>query len=91
VLDGFELIKAATGYQIDGEEKTELPYDLCQGTYEPVYETFRGWNKSVSMARNKADFPGSFVDFLRFTESYLDTKIAFVSNGTGRDQLVSMD
>jgi len=90
VLDGFNPIKAAVAYIVDGEETRELPYDLCNADVEPVYESFAGWDKPVSICGNYEELPQVFRDYCHFVEQYLGTKIAYVSNGTGRDQLISI-
>jgi adenylosuccinate synthase len=91
VLDGFNPVKAATAYIVDGRETKEMPYDICDAVIVPVYETFAGWETPISQCTSKEDLPQSFKDFCHFTEQYLGTEIAYVSNGTGRDQLLKMD
>ncbi|MBN9482375.1 MAG: adenylosuccinate synthase [Bacteroidetes bacterium 43-93] len=88
VLDEFNPIKAAVAYKIDGKETKEMPYDLCSTDVEPVYETFPGWDKPLSTCTSFEDTPQVFKDYCKFVEQYLGTKIGFVSNGTGRDQLL---
>lgn len=88
VLDNFNPIKAATAYRIDKEETPELPYDICTDTIEPVYTSFDGWNTSVSNAKNYEELPQTFINYCNYLEQYLDTKVAYISNGTGRDQLI---
>ncbi len=90
VLDGFNPIKAAVAYIADGKETKELPYDLCDVEINPVYETFAGWDKPISECTSYEELPQSFKDYCRFTEQYLGTKIAYISNGTGRDQLLNI-
>jgi adenylosuccinate synthase len=90
VMDSFNPIKAAVAYLLDGEETKEMPYDLCGVAVEPVYETFAGWEKPISECTEIADLPQAFRDYCHFTEQYLGTKITYVSNGTGRDQLLQM-
>lgn len=88
VLDNFNPIKAATAYRIDKEETPELPYDICTDTIEPVYTSFDGWNTSVSNAKNYEELPQTFINYCNYLEQYLDTKVAYISNGTGREQLI---
>lgn len=88
VLDNFNPIKAATAYNIEGKETTEVPFDLCAENIEPVYQNFEGWNGSVADASNYNDLPATFLNYCNFLEEYLQTNIAFISNGTGRDQLL---
>ena len=40
--------------------------------------------------REAAELPTVFRDYCRFVEQYLGTRIGYVSNGTGRDQLLVM-
>jgi adenylosuccinate synthase len=91
VLDSFNPIKAAVAYNIEGEETREMPYDLCGQDISPVYETFAGWNETpISECTTAADLPQVFKDYCHFVEQYLGTRIGYVSNGTGRDQLLEM-
>jgi len=90
VLDGFDPVKAAVAYLVDGRETKELPYDICDADIVPVYETFAGWDKPVSVCSTYEELPQAFRDFCHFTEQYLGAKIAYISNGTGRDQLLNI-
>jgi len=90
VLDNFNPIKAAVAYLADGKETKEWPYDLCDMDIVPVYESFSGWDTPVSSCEKYEDLPQVFKDYCRFVENYLGTKIAFISNGTGRNQLLTI-
>jgi adenylosuccinate synthase len=90
VLDSFSPIKAATAYNVEGEETREMPYDLCDRDVSPVYETFNGWDRPISECRSVDDLPQVFRDYCHYVEQYLGTRIGYVSNGTGRDQLLEM-
>ena len=90
VLDGFSEIKAATAYLAEGKETKELPYDLCDAAIAPVYETFAGWNRPVSECTSYDDLPQSFKDYCNYVENYLEVRIGYISNGTGRDQLLAI-
>lgn len=88
VMDNFNPIQAATAYKIDGKETQQFPFDICTASIEPVYKEFEGWDGTVTEAKNFSDLPKTFLNYCDFLEEYLQTKIAFVSNGTGRDQLL---
>ena len=90
VLDGFSPIKAATAYIADGVTTHELPFDLCDMTIEPVYDSFAGWDRPVSACTSYEELPQVFKDYCHFVEQYLGTKIAYISNGTGRNQLLAI-
>lgn len=90
VMDEFNPIRAAVAYNVDGKETKELPYDLCNVEITPVYESFAGWDKPLSTCASYEETPQVFKDYCHFVEQYLGTKIAYVSNGTGRDQLLTI-
>ncbi len=90
VLDSFEEIKAAVAYEVDGVKTVELPYDLCNTSVVPVYKSFKGWKKPVSSCNYFEELPEEFKEYCNFVAQYLNTKIAYVSNGTGRDQLLAI-
>lgn len=90
VLDGFSPIQAATAYRVNGTETKEFPYAICDAKVEPVYESFPGWDKPMSECKTYDEVPQVFKDYCNFMEEYLGTKIAYVSNGTGRDQLLQI-
>lgn len=90
VLDNFNPVKAAVAYLADGKETRQLPYDLCDMDIAPVYESFAGWDKPVSTCATYDELPQVFKDYCHFVENYLQTKIAYISNGTGRNQLLTI-
>ena len=92
VLDGFNPIKAAVAYMANGVETKELPYDLCENDgLLPVYNSFAGWDKPITGITNYDDLPAAFKDYCKFLEGYLKVKIGYISNGTGRNQLIVID
>jgi adenylosuccinate synthase len=90
VLDEFEEIKVATAYEIDSKETNEFPFDICDRDIKPVYKTFPGWGTSIINCTSTEDLPASFREYCAFLEDYLQTRIQFISNGTGRDQLLKL-
>jgi adenylosuccinate synthase len=90
VLDNFEEIKVATAYNIDGTETNEFPFDICDREVNPVYKTFAGWDKNISDCDTPEALPETFKNYCKFVETFLDTKLQYISNGTGRDQLLTL-
>ena len=89
VMDGFEEIKAAVAYEIDGKLYKEMPFDICNATITPEYKSFAGWAPvKTSECKSIEALPQAFKDFCAFLEQYLEVKIQYVSNGTGRDNLL---
>jgi len=90
VLDGFATLAACEAYQIDGEERAEVPYHLSRKPVVPQYRFFDGWMTDTTQYNDYAQFPSQMKKYIRYMESSLSTRIAFVSNGPGRDQLIRM-
>lgn len=90
VLDGFEEIKAAVAYKINEETSEYFPFDSCNVAIEPIYKEFPGWQKNISMCQTPEDLGSHFNNFYKFMESYLNARVQFISNGTGRDQLLKL-
>jgi adenylosuccinate synthase len=90
VMDQFNPVQAAVAYNIDGTVTKELPYDLCDVDVAPVYKEFPGWDKPIGSCKTYDELPEVFKNYCNFIEQYLETKIAYISNGTGRDQLLKI-
>lgn len=88
ILDSFNPLKAATSYIVDGQETDQMPYDLCTSEVQPVYREFEGWDKPINECSTYEETPESFKQYCDFLEQYLGTKLSFISNGVGRDQLL---
>lgn len=88
VLDNFSPLKAATAYDVNGVVSKEMPYDLCNTTVIPQYETFEGWGQPISTCKTYEETSPAFKKYCDYLEDYLGAKIAYISNGTGREQLL---
>lgn len=88
VLDSFDPLSVATDYLIQGQKTRQLPYDLGEESLEVVCQSFPGWKAPVSESSRFEDTESGFQSFIRFVEEYLNTPVAYVSNGTGRDQIL---
>jgi adenylosuccinate synthase len=88
VLDAFENLSVCTAYRINGEETKKIPFQLANEAIEPVYETLKGWKKDTSTTKDPEQLPGEMKSYLEFIDKNIQAKIAYVSNGPGRDQIV---
>lgn len=88
VLDQFDTIKICTGYKIDGEVVTHMPYDMCSKLPEPVYTEMKGWNKDLTGVTAEAEFPQELRDYIKFIEDYMRLPITIVSLGPDRKQTI---
>jgi len=87
VLTGFDEVKMAVAYKLDGREIVDFPSDqgrLCR--CEPIYETFAGWSEDVSEIREFAKLPDAARRFVEAVEKHVEVPITTVSVGRRRDQ-----
>ena len=87
VMDGFDTIKVATEYIVDGEKTKTVPFDTY-AEVTPVYKEFKGWNRKLSDIRSERELPFEFMTYLRFIEQELGIPVKMISVGPDREQTI---
>jgi adenylosuccinate synthase len=90
VLDAFEELQVCTDYQIDGKLSREVPFQMDRKLPEAVYQSFKGWHADTSQVRTYEALPASTRTYVDFINEYLGVKVHYISNGPGRDQIVTV-
>ncbi len=88
VLDAFKELKVCTAYSINGEKTTEVPFQMNRLPIVPVLETFEGWKSDTTSLKNYDNLPARMKEYVDFINKFLGVKVAYISNGPGRDQLI---
>ncbi|RBP03267.1 adenylosuccinate synthetase [Roseiarcus fermentans] len=89
ILDGFEEIKVATGYRLDGKEIDYLPASQsAQARIEPIYETIQGWKGVTGKARSWAELPAQAIKYVRRIEELVGVPVALLSTSPERDDTI---
>ena len=89
VLGQFEQIKICNGYSYKGKILKTFPSDVQSLTsIEPIYETFEGWNTSISDVRSYNDLPANARNYVEAMSELTGTKIQIISVGARRDQTI---
>jgi adenylosuccinate synthase len=89
VLSDFDEINICTDYRLDGEVIDYFPTDVFTlSKIEPVYQTFKGWRKSIQGLRKFDDLPENAKKYLGFIEEYVGVKIKIISTGFERDDSI---
>ncbi|MHA4812405.1 adenylosuccinate synthase [Flavitalea flava] len=88
VLDAFEELKVCTAYKIDGQTTSEIPFQMNRMKIEPVLETFEGWKTDTTSLKKYDNLPAKMQEYVQFINHFLGVKVAYISNGPGRDQLI---
>jgi adenylosuccinate synthase len=88
VLDAFSELKVCTAYTINGETTHEIPFQMNKMKIEPVLESLGGWKTDITALKKYDNLPEKMKEYVQFINNYLGVKIAYISNGPGRDQLI---
>ncbi len=90
VLDAFKHLEVCTHYKVNGKESREIPFRLDRLMVEPVYKAFPGWNTTTSAAKSFEELPETMKTYVDFINQYLGVSVNYISNGPGRDQIISI-
>ena len=90
VLDAFPDLQVCTAYKINGKETMEVPFQMDRQKPEPVYRQFSGWNTRTDSVKSYAALPDTMKNYVKFINEYLGTSIHYISNGPGREQIISI-
>ena len=89
ILDGFDEIKVATHYRLDGKVIDYFPASqAAQARIEPIYETIEGWGEKTVGARSWADLPAQAIKYVRRIEELIGAPVALLSTSPKRDDTI---
>ena len=90
VLDSFEELQVCTAYNADGKNTEEVPYQMTGIDLKPVYKSFKGWKTDSTSLKVDKELPEAMQQYVQFINQYLGVNVNYISNGPGRDQIVSL-
>ncbi|MBX2930763.1 MAG: adenylosuccinate synthase [Chitinophagaceae bacterium] len=90
VLDSFKELNVCTGYCIDGKITQEIPYQINRAQIIPEYKLLNGWNIDTTTIKSAANLPTNMSIYIDFINQYIGAPIKYVSNGPGREQIISL-
>ena len=91
VLNGFEVLKVCTAYDIDGEQINEMPASLTQyRNAKPQYESLPGWKTLPDKVWTNGfnALPETLKDYISFIEDAVDCSVKIVSVGPQRHETI---
>ena len=88
VLDAFGELKVCTAYTVNGETTTEVPFQMNRVKIEPQLQSFEGWKSDITSIKKFDELPAKMREYVQFINKHLGVRIAYISNGPGRDQLI---
>jgi len=89
VLCSFDEIKVCTGYtMLDGSETDKLTFECLNEKIEPIYRSFKGWNRSLDGIDDFQHLPEELLNYVEFIESVIGVSINIVSVGPKRRETI---
>lgn len=89
VLNDFETIKVAVGYEIDGKITKEFPFEL-KDNIKPVYKEFPGWKINIDEVLASGKLPKALQEYIHFIEKETGVKIKILSLGADRKATLNL-
>ena len=87
VMNDFDTIRVATGYEINGEKTDQFPFDV-DVDIKPLYTDFEGWKCDLRDCRKYEDFPAKFKEYVEFIERETGVPVKIISVGPDRDETI---
>ncbi len=89
ILSGFDSVKVAIGYKINGKEINNFPYNSQElSKVEPIYKEFPGWEEFLPSIKERNKLPINAQKYIKFIEEYLGIPIEIISIGPGREETI---
>ncbi len=87
-LSYLDEISLCVGYEIDGEVTKDFPVTPLLKKAKPVLVTMPGWKVDIRGIKEFSLLPQEAQDYVNFIEKELGVKIAYVSNGPKREEIM---
>jgi adenylosuccinate synthase len=88
VMDSLETLQVCTSYNVNGQEQSQIPFQMSRIKIEPVYKTFDGWKTDITGLKTFADLPEKMKIYIGYLDKTLGVPIKYISNGPGSDQII---
>ncbi len=87
-LSYLEKISVCVGYEIDGKVTKDFPVTPLLKKAKPVLVTLDGWHCDIRGIKEFDKLPQQAQDYVNFIEKEIGVKIAYVSNGPKREEIM---
>jgi len=92
VLTGFDTVRIAVAYRLDGKVLEELPGDPEVLEHcEPVYEDLPGWSEKVEGLRTWDDLPKAARAYIQRVQDLAGVKVVGLSVGADRGETILVE
>jgi adenylosuccinate synthase len=88
VLDTLDVLKLCNKYSINGQETSQVPFQMEGFNIIPEYKEFSGWKLDITQIKAYKDLPSQMDSYINYINSVLGVPVKYISNGPGTDQLI---
>lgn len=88
ILDELPELKVCNGYNVDGEEKNYVPFQMNKVNIAPVYKSFEGWQTNITAVDNFEALPSKMKEYISYLNKFLGVPVSYISNGPGKNQII---
>ncbi|MGC4101455.1 adenylosuccinate synthase [Ferruginibacter sp.] len=88
ILDNLDELKVCNAYNVNGEEKSFVPFQMNRVNIEPKYKSFEGWKTNISQLTDFEQLPQQMKTYIDYLNKFLKVPVKYISNGPGRDQII---
>ena len=89
VLDTFDSVKVANGYEVNGTSVTHVPAQLDDlAGVTPIWEELQGWNQDTTSMRTFDELPAAAKQYITVIEQQIGAPVKYVGVGPAREQLI---
>lgn len=88
VLGYLDKIPVCVAYETDGKRREHFPNITRLEHSVPILEYVDGWNCDISHIRDYDELPENCKRYIEYLEEHIGVKIALVSNGPKREQIM---
>ena len=91
ILSGFDELRIATAYTVDGETIDRIPLTTRQlDGARPVYRSFAGWQEDITGVREFEALPKAAQAYIGAIIDWCDLPVTSVSVGPEREQVIAI-
>ena len=88
ILDNLDELKVCNAYNVNGVEKSYVPFQMNKVNIEPVYKSFEGWKTDITKMSDFSELPQQMKNYVDYLNNFLKVPVKYISNGPGKEQII---
>ena len=88
VMDSLETLQVCNLYKVNGEEQSQIPFQMARMDIQPLYKEFEGWKTNITNLRNFSELPEKMKTYINYLNEILGVPVKYISNGPESDQII---